>query len=51
VPDDAFRAGRAAVLRGLLALPSLFHLPAHREWEPLARANMTAELADLEPVS
>ncbi|MEO3978666.1 hypothetical protein [Streptomyces sp. CAU 1734] len=45
VPDDAFRTGRAAVLRRLLALPRLFHTPhgAHA-WEARARANLTAEL-------
>ncbi|MBT2402688.1 hypothetical protein J7I97_00520 [Streptomyces sp. ISL-87] len=48
VPDDAFRAGRAAVLRQLLDLPRLFRTPygtAH--WEAPARANLTAELAGL----
>ncbi|MEU9703482.1 hypothetical protein [Streptomyces sp. NPDC047981] len=49
VPDDAFRQGRAAVLRQLLALPRLFRTPygaAH--WEARARANMERELAGLE---
>ncbi|MFB7463961.1 hypothetical protein ACFCZ1_10780 [Streptomyces sp. NPDC056224] len=48
VPDDAFRTGRAAVLRQLLALPRLFRTPygtAH--WEAPARANLAAELAAL----
>ncbi|CAL9468414.1 hypothetical protein SUDANB120_02788 [Streptomyces sp. enrichment culture] len=48
VPDDAFRAGRAAVLRQLLDLPRLFRTPygaAH--WEAPARRNLTAELAAL----
>ncbi|WP_043194144.1 hypothetical protein [Streptomyces sp. NRRL F-2664] len=48
VPDDAFRTGRAAVLRHLLDLPRLFRTPhgaAH--WEARARANITAELAEL----
>ncbi|MFI6285862.1 hypothetical protein ACIBCM_14075 [Streptomyces sp. NPDC051018] len=45
VPDDAFRAGRAAVLRRLLALPRLFHTPhGVRAWEERARRNLTAEL-------
>lgn len=49
VPDDAFRAGRAAVLRGLLALDPLFRTPSGRAaWEAAARANVTAELARLE---
>lgn len=46
VPDDAFRAGRAAILRDLLAKPHLFHTTYAREhWETRARANVTAELA------
>jgi len=45
VPDDAFTAGRIAVLEQLLALPELYRLPAvAAEWTPRARANMTAEL-------
>ncbi|MEU0688639.1 HD domain-containing protein [Streptomyces uncialis] len=48
VPDDAFRTGRAAVLRHLLELPELFRTPyATRTWEPAARRNMTAELSRL----
>jgi predicted metal-dependent HD superfamily phosphohydrolase len=47
VPEDAFRAGRAAILRGLLDLPALFH--AHPEWEAPARANLRAELETLSP--
>ena len=46
VSDEAFRAGRAAVLRRLLDLPTLFYTGyggAH--WEAPARANLTAELA------
>ncbi|MEV7417757.1 hypothetical protein [Streptomyces sp. NPDC089919] len=45
VPEEAFRAGRADVLRHLLALPRLFRTPhgaAH--WEAPARANLTTEL-------
>ncbi|MYX95321.1 hypothetical protein GT045_10990 [Streptomyces sp. SID486] len=45
VPNDAFRAGRAAVLRQLLALPRLFRTPhGRREWEATARYNLTGEL-------
>jgi predicted metal-dependent HD superfamily phosphohydrolase len=45
VPDDAFRAGRADVLRALLALPALFRTPhGASHWEDLARRNLTAEL-------
>ncbi|MGP4110170.1 HD domain-containing protein [Streptomyces sp. 4N509B] len=45
VPDDAFRTGRAAVLRHLLSLPRLFRTPygaAH--WEETARYNLSGEL-------
>lgn len=46
VDDDAFRTGRAAVLRALLADPGVYRT-AHgrRHWEARARANLTAELA------
>ncbi|MET9899430.1 hypothetical protein [Streptomyces sp. NPDC006446] len=48
VPDDAFRAGRAAVLRQLLDLPRLFRTPyGEREWARPARRNMGDELAAL----
>ncbi|MEU4800648.1 hypothetical protein [Streptomyces sp. NPDC023327] len=49
VPDEVFRAGRADVLRQLLALPRLFRTPhgaAH--WEAPARENLTTELALLD---
>ena len=50
VPDDAFRAGRAAVLRHLLDLPELYRVPALRaRWEGAARANLRRELATLSP--
>lgn len=49
VADDDFRRGRAAVLRELLAKPSLFHTGAARDrWEQRARANVSRELAGLE---
>lgn len=45
VPDEAFRAGRADILRQLLALPRLFSTPHGSEaWEDLARRNLRAEL-------
>ncbi|SCE75115.1 hypothetical protein GA0074695_0817 [Micromonospora viridifaciens] len=48
VADADFRAGRAAVLASLLALPALYRLPAlHRRWEAVARANLSRELAAL----
>jgi predicted metal-dependent HD superfamily phosphohydrolase len=49
VPDEAYRTGRAAVLRRLAAFPSLYRLPAlHERWEARARANLAAELKALE---
>jgi predicted metal-dependent HD superfamily phosphohydrolase len=52
VPDDQFAAGRAAILRDLLAKPTLFHTTYARDnWEDVARANVARELAELEPVS
>ena len=49
VPDELFRRGRAAILRGLLEQPALFRTPsAVNRWEAEARANVAAELRDLE---
>lgn len=48
VPDAAFRAGRGALLRGLLDRPQIYRTPsAHERWEASARANIEAELRDL----
>ncbi|MGI5524215.1 HD domain-containing protein [Micromonospora sp. CA-259024] len=48
VPEPAFRAGRAAVLTGLLALPALFRLPPlASRWEEPARDNVRRELTTL----
>ncbi|QKG25638.1 HD domain-containing protein [Actinomadura verrucosospora] len=45
VPEDLFRAGRADVLNGLLALPHLFHTATARErYEDRARRNIETEL-------
>lgn len=45
VPDDAFRDGRAAVLRHLLGLPRLFRTTTgHDRWERAARHNLATEL-------
>ncbi|WP_031478874.1 HD domain-containing protein [Streptomyces bicolor] len=45
VPNDAFREGRAAILRQLLALPSLYSTPYGKEkWEATARYNLSSEL-------
>jgi predicted metal-dependent HD superfamily phosphohydrolase len=50
VPDDLFRAGRAAVLTALLAAPALFRTAQGRtRWEARARANVAAEIARLAP--
>lgn len=49
VPDEAFAAGRAAVLRDLVAKQRLFSTAYAREhWEAPARANVAEELAGLE---
>ena len=48
VPDELFRAGRAAVLEHLLALDPLFHTERARElWLERAHENLGAELAGL----
>ncbi|MEU9090239.1 hypothetical protein [Streptomyces sp. NPDC048428] len=45
VPAEAFREGRAAVLRQLLELPRLFRTPhGTAEWEARARHNLSTEL-------
>ncbi|QJW37522.1 DUF4031 domain-containing protein [Cellulosimicrobium protaetiae] len=49
VPDDAFRTGRAAVLRGLLAGDALFRTPQGTTlWEAPARKNLHDELTTLD---
>ena len=49
VPDAEFRAGRAAVLRRLLARDALYGTAeARRLWEARARENLRRELAELE---
>jgi predicted metal-dependent HD superfamily phosphohydrolase len=47
--DDAtFDAGRIAILKALLAKPTLFHTEhARTRWEPVARANVEAEISRL----
>lgn len=50
VDDTAWRDGRAAVLRTLLARRRVYLTATARErWEVRARANLRAELASLEP--
>ncbi|QXJ24594.1 metal-dependent phosphohydrolase [Actinomadura graeca] len=45
VPEELYRAGRAEILNGLLALPALFHTPPARErYEGRARRNIQTEL-------
>ena len=49
VPDDAFRNGRAAVMRKFLEAPAIYPDPAFRErYEARARANIAREIARLE---
>ena len=49
VDEARWRAGRAAVLRGLLDRRPLYAtVEARNRWEARARANMTAELAALD---
>ena len=49
VPDDDFRRGRAAVLRGLVDQDRLFRTTyALEHWEAAARRNVADELAGLE---
>jgi predicted metal-dependent HD superfamily phosphohydrolase len=49
VPDDAFRTGRADILRRLLDLPTLFRTPyGQKHWETVARRNLATELELLE---
>ena len=48
VPEPDFRAGRAAILEQLLALPTLFRTTAARErYEATARHNLNSELTTL----
>jgi predicted metal-dependent HD superfamily phosphohydrolase len=49
VPDDLFRTGRAAILRSLVEGDRVFRTPsAHERWEADARANIAAELRELD---
>jgi predicted metal-dependent HD superfamily phosphohydrolase len=52
VGPDAWRSGRAAVLRSFLDRPTIYATPTMRAArEPRARANLAAELATLEPTT
>ena len=47
--DEVFRPGRAAILRAFASRERLYVTEhAHRAWTGRARANLTAEIADLE---
>jgi predicted metal-dependent HD superfamily phosphohydrolase len=49
VPDAAFRAGRAAILRPFLDRESVYATAVAREqWEDRARVNVAGELSDLD---
>jgi len=49
VPDDAFRAGRAAVLRPFLERESIYATDlARSEWEPRAREQLAGEIHALQ---
>ncbi|MFE6894889.1 hypothetical protein [Streptomyces sp. NPDC057694] len=51
VPDEAFREGRATILRQLLDLPELFRTPYGKQhWTAPARDNLTTELDLLAPL-
>jgi predicted metal-dependent HD superfamily phosphohydrolase len=48
VPQEKFRAGRASVVREMLASPAVYHTPlARSRWESQARENLADELRDL----
>lgn len=52
VPEAAYKAGRAKVLAGFLAMPSIYHVEAFRRaWETRARDNLSRELAQLQPAA
>jgi predicted metal-dependent HD superfamily phosphohydrolase len=48
VPDEAWRTGRARVLRGFLERPVLYFTPALAALEPAARANLGRAVATLD---
>lgn len=48
VPDDAFRAGRAQILRGFAGRERIYRTDhAHERWTERARTNLADELGDL----
>ena len=49
VPEEAYRAGRGAILTGFLSRPRLYFTDiAHAEWDTAARANLARALRALE---
>ena len=49
VPEEAYRAGRGAILKGFLSRPRLYFTDiAHAEWDTAARANLARALRALE---
>nr|WP_321359147.1 hypothetical protein [uncultured Hyphomonas sp.] len=49
VPEEAYRAGRGAILKGFLSRPRLYFTDiAHAEWDASARANLTRASRALE---
>lgn len=48
VPEEAFRRGRAAILRKLADMPEIFRIvPDRADWSARARANLEAEISAL----
>jgi len=51
VPDEAYRAGRAAVLKRFIAMQEIFpYAPFAERYDRRARDNLMSELATLEPI-
>ncbi len=49
VPEEAYRAGRGAILNGFLSRPRLYFTDiAHAEWDEAARANLARAVRALE---
>jgi predicted metal-dependent HD superfamily phosphohydrolase len=49
VPEDAYRAGRSAILKGFLDRDRLYFTDiAHADWDAAARANLTRAIRALE---
>ena len=49
VPEEAYRAGRGAILTGFLSRPRLYFTDiAHAEWDASARSNLARAVRALE---